>query len=267
MLWKVSDADNHLYLLGSFHVLKASDYPLAASVDAAFEDAELVVFEIAPAEMKSPELGRAMLAAGTYPAGRNLQQALDPAEWRRLEAYAARSGLPLENLRGFEPWFLSLVITLREMAKEGFSPEQGLDTHMIARAAAANKRTLGLELGADQIRVLDGMSELEQRQALADSLDAADDFKKHIDQLHGLWRRGDDAGLDAELVQEFKREYAALYKRINVDRNQAWLPKLRRLLDEESEDDVLVVVGSMHLVGSDGLVSQLRAHGYRVQRL
>ena len=39
LLWKVSDGDNSLYLLGSFHLLREGDYPLAASTDAAFEDA------------------------------------------------------------------------------------------------------------------------------------------------------------------------------------------------------------------------------------
>lgn len=267
MLWKVSDADNDIYLLGSFHALKASDYPLAASVDAAFADAEVVAFEISPQEMASPELAAAMLAAGRYPPGVDLQQVLDAREWGRLEAWSKRSGVSIDGLRGYEPWFLSLLITLGEMAKVGFDPGQGLDNQLMARAAAANKRTLGLETGADQIRVLDGMSALEQRQSLADTLDEADNFKQYIDKMHALWRNGDDAGLDAKLVQEFKREYAQLYKRMNVDRNQAWLPKLRRMLDEEREDDALVVVGSMHLVGSDGLVSQLRARGYRVQRL
>jgi hypothetical protein len=28
LLWKVSDGDNDLYLLGSFHALKPSDYPV-----------------------------------------------------------------------------------------------------------------------------------------------------------------------------------------------------------------------------------------------
>ncbi|MGH8025210.1 MAG: TraB/GumN family protein, partial [Pseudoxanthomonas sp.] len=27
LLWKVSDADNSVYLLGSFHLLKPNDYP------------------------------------------------------------------------------------------------------------------------------------------------------------------------------------------------------------------------------------------------
>jgi hypothetical protein len=39
------------------------------------------------------------------------------------------------------------------------------------------------------------------------------------------------------------------------------------MLDGQSRDDTLVVVGSMHLLGVDGLVSQLKASGYRVERL
>ena len=54
LLWKVSDADNSLYLLGSFHLLRKDDYPLAPEVDAAFADAESLLFEIAPSEMASP---------------------------------------------------------------------------------------------------------------------------------------------------------------------------------------------------------------------
>jgi uncharacterized protein YbaP (TraB family) len=39
------------------------------------------------------------------------------------------------------------------------------------------------------------------------------------------------------------------------------------MLDAGDADDTLVVVGTMHLLGPDGLVSQLRAKGYRVERL
>src|SRR5688500_4509402 len=55
LLWKVSDADNSLYLLGSFHMLKPDDYPVSADIDAAFDDAESLLFEIDPAAMTSPD--------------------------------------------------------------------------------------------------------------------------------------------------------------------------------------------------------------------
>ena len=43
LMWKVSDADNDLYLLGSFHMLRPGDYPLSKDVDAAFDDAEALL--------------------------------------------------------------------------------------------------------------------------------------------------------------------------------------------------------------------------------
>src|SRR5690606_34402182 len=53
LLWKVSDDNNSLYLLGAFHLLKPGDYPLSRDVDAAFADAEKLVFEIPPEELGS----------------------------------------------------------------------------------------------------------------------------------------------------------------------------------------------------------------------
>ena len=267
LLWKVSDADNHIYLLGSFHALKDSDYPLAASVDAAFVDSEALVFELSPEEMNSPELPKKLLAAAMLSNGKTLQQSMSGQSWERLRQYADKRNLPLQDYQQLEPWFVSLLISLREMALIGYDPKQGLDQHLVARAAQAGKRTGGLETADRQIAVLDSMSALEQQQSLSESLDSAKDFKTKIDQLHQFWRSGNAAALEEMLALEFKRDYAQLYQRINVDRNQAWLPKIRRMLDEESRDETLVVVGSMHLLGADGLVSQLKARGYRVERL
>lgn len=266
LLWKVSDGDNHVYLLGSFHALKPGDYPLAASVDAAFADAEAVAFEISPEEMASPELAAKMMAAAALPAGQTLEQVVPAASWRRLQRYAQKNGIALQNFQRLEPWFMSLVISLREMALVGYDPKQGLDQHLMGLVAKSGKRSLGLETADQQIAALDSMSPIEQQQSLAESLDEADESGKHMDELHRLWRAGDDQGLDRLLTVEFKRDYAQLYQRINVSRNQAWLPKIRDMLDRQS-DDTLVVVGSLHLLGVDGLVSQLRAKGYRVERL
>src|SRR5690349_4989078 len=73
LLWKVSDGDNSIYLLGSFHLLKPGDYPLAASTDAAFEDAEQVVFELSPAEMADPAGPARMQQAAIRTDGSTLQ--------------------------------------------------------------------------------------------------------------------------------------------------------------------------------------------------
>ena len=159
------------------------------------------------------------------------------------------------------------VTTLAEMSRLGFDPALGLDRHLMARAADAAKPTSGLETAASQVRLLAGMPMATQHQFLDEFLDEAEDPKGSMDALHASWRRGDADAIEGAMVRELAEKYADLYRRINVDRNQAWLPKLRAMLDTSGDDDTLVVVGALHLVGKDGLVSQLKAKGYRVERL
>lgn len=267
LLWKVSDGDNSVYLLGSFHALKPADYPLAASVDAAFADAEALAFEMSPEEMNSPQLGAKLVGAARLAEGQTLKSSISAAEWLRLETYASKRGFPLANFQGIEPWFVSMVISLQEMAANGYDPKIGLDQHLMGLAARAGKRTSGLESADDQIAALDSMTPIEQQQTLSETLDEAHDPKGKIDELHDVWRRGDATALEKTMVAELQLKYPKLYKRINVDRNQAWLPKVRAMLDNEKSDDTMVVVGSLHLVGADGLVSQLKSRGYRVEKL
>lgn len=268
LLWKVSDADNSVYLLGSFHLLRQGDYPLAASTDLAFEDAESVVFELSPSEMNDPALGQAMGAAARREDGKRLQDTLAPDTWRQLEAWAQRRGVPLENLQGFEAWFVSLTISLVEMQALGLDPKLGLDRHFAQRATEAGKPTEGLETGAQQIALFDGMDPRLQQQSLEDVLSDAGEMEENINRLHALWRQGDVDGLEAETNQRMREEYPALYARINRDRNLAWLPVIRKWLDGAgAEEDVLVVVGALHLLGDDGLVRLLREAGYTVERL
>ena len=56
-----------------------------------------------------------------------------------------------------------------------------------------------------------------------------------------------------------------LYKRLLVERNNNWMPKLDALFSRKGRS--LVVVGAAHLVGPDGLLALLKAKGYRVEQI
>lgn len=267
LLWKVSDADNSIYLLGSFHLLKDSDYPLADSTYAALEDAERVVFELAPAEMNDPALGQKMGAAAMRTDGTTLQQSVPEETWNQLLAFTIKRGMPIANLQRFEAWFVGLIVSLTEMQALGLDPEKGLDKHFAQRAAEAGKPVSGLETGDQQIALFDGMDATQQLQYLQDTLSELSNVEAEIDRMHGLWRSGDGQALYAATGAEMKAEYPALYQRINVDRNRAWLPRLAGMLDDSDSDDTLVVVGALHLLGDDGVLAMLKAKGYQVERL
>lgn len=273
LLWKVSDGDNAVYLLGSFHLLKPTDYPLSPDIDAALADAEHVMFELSPAEMASPDLGMKMAQAALRTDGSRLSAALPPevatalAGWMEANRDAlAAQGLQPQMLEIFEPWFVGLMVSVTEMTQRGLDPELGLDRHIADAATAAGKTTGGLELGHEQIAFFDTMDPDEQVQMLADAL-SGDQGGAQVDQLHAAWRRGDADALWHGMAVDMRREYPALYQRINVDRNDAWVPKLEARLKQHASDDTLVVVGALHLLGEDGVVEKLRARGYRVERV
>lgn len=273
LLWKISDADNAVYVLGSFHMLKPDDYPLSQDVDAAFEDAERVVFEISPEEMASPTLGVQMGQAAMRTDGTLLDSELTPQivaslkDWTTANAeHLQKAGITPQALQMFEPWFAGLMVSLTEMAKMGLEPKLGLDMHFAERAKQTGKPTSGLETGAQQIAFLDGMDKEEQLQMLAEALDESGEGRAEMEKLHRQWREGDEQGIWDGMAAEMQAKYPKLYRHINVDRNDTWVTRIDQRLKSD-KDDTLLVVGALHALGKDGVVHKLEAKGYRVERI
>lgn len=273
LLWKVSDADNAVYVLGSFHLLKPDDYPLSPDVDAAFADAERVAFEMPPEEMASPTLGIQMAQAAKRSDGTSLDSELTPEVAARLKAWVEGNQALLQagridaqSLQAFEPWFVAVTVSILEMTRMGLDPRLGLDAHFAQAAAQAGKQTAGLESGAQQIAFLDGMDRGEQVQMLAEALDESEEGRAELERLHAQWRAGDEQGIWNGLAAEMQVKYPLLYRRINIERNDAWLPKIEQWLAAD-KDDTLLVVGALHTLGKDGIVEKLRARGYEVERI
>lgn len=274
LLWKASNGEHSVYLLGSFHLLRPDDYPLSMDVDAAFADAESLLFEMAPSEMESPTLPLRMGQAALRTDGTLLDSELPPATAARLQAwYAANAtrlqarGVTVQGLQRFEPWFVGLTVGILGMTDAGLDPALGIDRHFADAALAADKPTAGFETGAGQIALLDGMDAGEQLQFLDEALVEAQPGSTALESLHALWRAGDAAALWDRMAADMRREYPKLYQRINVDRNDAWLPVVESRLQGPGDEDTLVVVGALHLLGSDGLVEKLAAKGYAVERI
>lgn len=267
LLWKVTGpGDARVYLLGSFHLLKPGDYPLSADVEQAFEASRRVVFEVPPEEMESAQAASQMVQAAMRRDGSELKRDLDEATWKQLQAYSTRNGLPLAQMQGMKTWFVALNITIGQMQKMGLDANLGLDRHFMTRAKQAGKQTIGLEDMQGQIGLLDGMSLPEQRQMMAEALDQAGKGDEQSMMLHEAWRRGDDRLLWTKMAVEMRQQYPQLYQRINIARNDAWVPKLQPYL-QDGQGTTLVVVGSLHLLGSDGVVEKLKAKGYKVERV
>lgn len=267
VLWKVSDTDNSVYLLGSFHLLKADDYPLPKIIDAAFEDAESLMFELPPGAMTSPETATVMQKYAAYENGDSLSKVLPKATYDKLSAMVTASGASIQSVEQTEPWAISLGMVVGMSQAMGFRPELGLDQHLMERATKVNKPAVGLETAEDQMKALDSIPYAEQAHGLNEFL--ADPMKtgKDMLEMHAAWRAGDIEKLDGEMRVKMQTETPESYRVLNLNRNANWLPQVEARLIESHSDDTLVVVGALHLLGEDGLVERLKAKGYKVERL
>lgn len=267
LLWSVSDADNTVYLLGSFHLLKADDYPMPAEIDRAFDDAESLLFEIDPREMTAPETMVTARKYMMYDDGKSLSTVLPKETMDKLGKLVAANGGSLQAMEQSEPWAISLGLVLGLTQTLGLTSELGLDQQLMARAAKAGKPTAGLETIDDQMRAMDTVPRAEQARGLDEFLDDPAKAATQMQDMHRWWRVGDVDKLDAMMRVEMASKSPHSYELLNKDRNNAWMPLLEQRLTGSTSDDTLVVVGSLHLLGADGLVEKLRAKGYKVERV
>ncbi len=266
MLWKASKGSGTLYLLGSMHFLKDSDYPLSPDVDAAYKGATKLVFEIAPDELNSPAAQANMLKRGMYQdPTHKLQDDLSPSTWSALEAYGAKNGLPAMALQRFEPWTAALTLVALETQKLGMDPASGLDQHFMKLASTDHKPSAGLETVDQQLAIFDEAPLKMQEDMLRQALDELPDFPKEMSNEHDLWRHGDVAGMFAEMKKDFAK-YPDLYQKLLAQRNRNWIPQIEKMLAENGKV-TLVIVGAAHMPGPDGVVQLLQKDGYRVERI
>ena len=260
--WQVRSSDGgELWLLGSVHYLRESDYPLPETVDRLYLHSESLVMEIDLDDLNVPVVQAAFAQAGTLASGRTLRDVLDPGLYSDTEAYAADLGLDLAAIAGFEPWLVALTLMDLGMGTLGFRADLGLEQELLLRAVDDGKEILGLESIDDQIRIFDGLPEAAQADLLAQTLVELIEAQVVMDELIEAWRDGSLDLLASRLAADFE-EFPELQRAIVDDRNRAWLTTLRELLEEETR--YLVVVGALHLVGEESVVELLRQEGYTV---
>lgn len=264
MLWKLSDADSSVYLLGSFHMLKAQDYPLDTSVEAAYADAGVVVFELPPEAMQDSDVQGKFLKAAQFSDGRTLRGVLPDEVEQKLAAFMGGEAA-VAGSDTLQPWYLALNMSVMMVVQAGFDPNLGLDMHFMQRAQADGKPTRGLETIDDQLAALAGAPMDEQIYALEEALKPAAEMREKFDTLYQAWRAGDATAVEQEMVREMNEHTPVSARLLADERNQKWLPQVQTML--ATDQNHLVIVGALHLLGDSGLVSLLQKQGLAVERV
>ncbi|MEY2505598.1 MAG: uncharacterized protein QOG27_1878 [Verrucomicrobiota bacterium] len=258
-VWKVTGpTGGTLYLGGSVHALKSSDYPLPAAYNRAFDASERIVFEVEPKALSG--FGDVLLKAGHYPKGDSLKNHVDPRTYDYLRRIFALMKIPESKYSQCRPWLLVLLL---DSPQSGVSDELGVDEFLTRRAQANSKPAFGLETVREHSAVFSGLTDKQSEALLLINLipqSGGDDRSS----IMAAWRRGDVDAL-ARLTRASFADFPAFGVRIIGARNRNWMPKVEEYL--RGGKTCFVVVGAAHLGGGDGLLALLRARGYRLEKL
>jgi len=253
-----------LFLGGTFHLLRPSDFPLPPEFEKAYQASDILVFETDISKLHDPSVQQKLMSQAMYADGSTIDKHLSPKTYGLLNEYCTSRGIQLENIKHFKPSIISVTMTALELARLGVVSE-GVDTFMYQLAANDNKETEGLETIDEQIQFIAGMGDGNEDAYIAHSLKDIESIKQDYETMVEAWKKGDIRKIDALFVADLKTKMPKLYKELLADRNKKWLPLIEAY--HKTPEKEFILVGAGHLVGPDGIIEALRRKGYKVEKL
>ncbi|HEY9104491.1 TraB/GumN family protein [Chitinimonas sp.] len=263
-LWEAERDGQRVWLLGSIHVGKADFYPLATPIENAYKEADTLAVE---ADISDPAAIAPLMAMAMLPPDQNLGGMLSAVQNRQLNNALARVNLPRVAADRMKPWLLGLTLSVLEMQRLGYQPQNGIDMHFLQRARADRKKVVELESLKSQFELFDSLPQDESLGVLLGTLEpiTKQQFKPMFDAMINAWQIGSTNSM-RRIIDEYTPD-DPVSKRLNdkllAQRNRTMAERIAGLAGSPAP---LVVIGAGHLAGQDSVVELLRARGFRVRQ-
>lgn len=263
-VWKIEKNDEVVYLGGTIHLLRAKDYPLPKEYEKAYKASDSIYFETNLQALEEPEIQKIMMSSMMLENGKKLSTILKPETYNALKKHAQTRGINIKYFEKFKPAMIILTLTITELSNMGINTT-GVDKFYLLKALKDKKYLGKLESVKSHINYIATMGEGDEDNLVIQSLKDLKQTKKYFNRIISAWRNGSTKTLHKLFVSDLKKYTPKLYQTILVERNNNWIPVIKSLFENDKTEFVLV--GVAHLVGRDGLLSQLKKQGYSVQKL
>ena len=263
-VWRVSKGSTHLYIGGTVHLLSKKDYPLPQAFEKAYNDSQVICFEVDISKINTIEFAQKLMVKNMYLGDDDITKHLKPETVERLKEFLQSKNMPLDGLKKMKPGFLVLMLTTTEMQRLGMG-ESGVDQFYSDKAVKDKKRISALETADAQIELISNMGAGNEDDLIIHMIEELHEIVDVLDETKTAWRKGDLTGLELASLDSWKDDFPELYKELVVDRNNNWIPQIKDML--KSKEVEFVLVGALHLSGRPGVLAQLRKAGFTVKQL
>ena len=259
VLWRVSDADTTIWLIGTIHALPAKVRWQTPEVEQAISAADTLVLEVPPmAGADAREQFETLARQRGLPA---LLDRVAPADRALLRQGITAASQSTNDLDGYKTWAAALVIGAGAGHASRASANNGVESVLTQRFAG---KTIGaLESREGQLNLFDRLPATSQQRLLLDAARDAIQPDKGYRTLLAAWLEGDAAKLSATL--DPVRQDRAMADALIDQRNRRWARAIVGRMARPGR--VLIAVGAGHLVGPGSVIALLRDRGFKVERV
>ncbi|BBI35374.1 TraB/GumN family protein [Cohnella abietis] len=270
-LWKISGGKNQGYLVGTIHVTREAMYPLVPELEQAIDESDFIALELDLTKVDQMETLKLVNEKALLTDGTSLKDHVSEEDYTQFEKVMKKSlGVGVKIFDTYEPWYAAM--TLEGLPAMKYMSSDGIDKYIAKKAHNSGKTVIELESMESQIGLFDGFSDELQKlyfhQTVANSKLGAIGLK----QLMDMWTLGNLdllKNMHVQYEKEGKKSMGKLFDEYNnnflVNRNIEMVKKIDHHLADGEDGTYLVAVGSLHMVGKQGLVSLLEKKGYTVE--
>jgi uncharacterized protein YbaP (TraB family) len=195
------------------------------------------------------------------PGYQSLDAILGAETFHILESLCDKYDYPVINLKYWRPYIAYTTLSMHVLSR--FAQADGVDIFFIKKAKERGKQIECFETDEFQYNLianLGGEYGDSYYAYLFGEFETDEGVEEDFDQMVDAWKRGEMI----EIMAYEKEHFPAVYESMVANRNNAWLPVIENYLKTSPVEFILV--GTGHISGPDGLLTQLEKSGYKIEQ-
>ena len=269
LLWKISDNNSSVWILGSIHYADSSFYPLSKVIEQAFQESEALAVEMDISDTETQiQTEEEFKKEGMFSENENLKDFLPDSLWNKLDSIAVVLGVPSEMFLPMRPWMAATVLASMAILSTGIEKDLGIDVVLLDSAANSGKEIIALETPKEQVQSFSDVADSNETSGISyleTTFKEFENLKPMLKSILHAWKTADIKALQELLKTEnMTKTEEKLNQKIYNERNFKMAAKVEEFL--KTNKKIFVVVGVGHLILEDNVLEILSKKGYSIQK-
>ena len=251
LLWKFykGDPNDCHYLFGTMHL----------ATDAAYTYAELAKEYIQKSSLYAAEMdlndanNKDMMVYFRLSPDAQFSDFFRPKQYIKYRSVILKAlNIDLDHYLNFTPFFINNLLAEVSLKR---TKNEALDHHLWQFSLNQQLEMVGVESFEDQLNILKKIPLDYQIKSFKDTVRNISSFRKKINNLNELYRKGDLV----QLYKSSRKSMGSIRKMMIYDRN---ILMTHRIIELSNLKPSFFAVGAAHFAGNKGIIALLKKNGY-----